>query len=113
LNGADLEGIPISDESIPILQYKPDPGATLELKGNLKCKSDAPKVCFKQTYIKDANMVMDYFRCKECEQNWICKTCAETCHKGHNLVDFALKHIPSWSCCYCSKKGKCQLLNKE
>lgn len=39
----------------------------------------------------------------------ICKSCAEVCHKGHNVVEYLHAHKPTWGCCYCVKKGTCIL----
>jgi len=114
VNETDGTKIPIPDDNIPIVgHYHPDPGSTLVLQGTLKCKSDAPKQCFKQIFVKGANMSVDYFNCKTCNSNWICKSCADTCHKGHVIVDYLTAHVPTWACCYCVKVGKCTLFKKE
>jgi len=114
VNDTDGTKIPITDDTTPIVgHYHPDPGSTLVLQGHLKCKSDAPKQCFKQSFIKGANMAVDYYTCNTCNTNWICKSCADTCHKGHVIVDYLTQHVPSWACCYCVKIGKCSLYKKE
>jgi len=99
----------VQAENVPLIQYSLDPGSVITVRGKLHCFSDAPKQCFKTTFVKDAGMVMDYFACKDCSFNWICKSCAETCHKGHNVVDYIHAHKPTWACCYCVKKGTCLL----
>jgi len=57
-------------------------------------------------------MTVDYYNCKDCGYNWICKSCAETCHRGHQVSTYILGHVPSWACCYCAKKGKCKLFSE-
>jgi len=106
-------GTIIPSDDVPIVQYHPMPGSKLVIKGRIICKSSAPKQCFKATYVKDANMVMDYFCCKTCGFNWICKSCSESCHKGHQVVPYIQNHKPSWACCYCVKKGTCTLFDEE
>jgi len=117
VNGQDNisrdEQVILKDENIPILQYQPEPGASLIFEGNIRCKSDAPKQCFKTIFQKDSNVTMDYYTCKDCKFNWICKACADTCHKGHNIVDYIQNHKPTWACCYCVKNGKCALFQKN
>jgi len=102
----------IQNEDVPIIQYNIEPGSSIHILGNINCKSDAPKMCFKATYIPDGNMLADYFGCKECGYNWICASCAEVCHKGHTVSNFILGHKPTWGCCNCPKKNKrCLLFN--
>jgi len=114
INGAEGgEGKIISDDNIPIIQFQPEPGASLILLGQLKCKSDAPKECFKFTFVKNGNMKMDYFMCKDCKLNWVCKCCAEMCHNGHNISEYIHDHTPTWACCYCTKGGNCSLGAKK
>jgi len=115
-DGKDEEGIHsqdemvIGDEQRPLLQYKIQQGDLIILKGELLMKSDAPKSCFSTTYEKGKDMVMDYFTCKDCKFNWICKPCAESCHKGHNLSEYITNHKPTWACCYCLKNKRCKLV---
>jgi len=111
--GGDDKSIILRDEGVPIVQFHPEPGASLVLQGKLKCKSDAPKECFKSIYQKDKQFIHDYYTCKDCKTNWICKSCVEVCHKGHNTVDYIQKHSPTWACCYCVKTAKCVLFHKE
>jgi len=103
----------LNNSQVPILQYDPDPGSELVLVGNLLLKSDEPKLCFKCAFEKGTDQVMDYFTCKDCKFNWICKPCAETCHKGHNIVEYILGHKPTWACCYCVKNGKCKIFDSK
>jgi DNA polymerase II small subunit/DNA polymerase delta subunit B len=99
----------VTDEERPVLQYGLEPGAEIVISGPLLLKSDEPKQCFKDVFEKDKGQVMDYYTCKDCKYNWLCKNCAETCHKGHNIAEYITNHKPTWACCYCAKGGKCQL----
>jgi len=107
------EGIIISNDNVPIIQYHPEPGSSLILLGQLKCKSDAPKECFKYAFVKGANMKMDYFTCKDCKLNWVCRSCAEMCHVGHNISEYIHDHTPTWACCYCAKNDNCRISQKK
>jgi len=114
INETEGSKIPITNDTLPIVgHYHPDPGSTLVLQGNLRCKSDAPKQCFKQIYVKGANQAVDYFTCRTCNTNWLCKSCADACHKNHDVVNYLTAHVPTWACCYCIKNGKCTLFKKE
>eukprot|EP01120_Amphizonella_sp_Union-15-10_P004310 TRINITY_DN1493_c0_g1_i4.p1 TRINITY_DN1493_c0_g1~~TRINITY_DN1493_c0_g1_i4.p1 ORF type:complete len:404 (+),score=63.82 TRINITY_DN1493_c0_g1_i4:75-1286(+) len=98
---------------IPIVQYGLMMGSEIIVKGELKLKSDQPKKCFKNLYEPNKGLVMDYYACKDCKFNWICKPCAETCHKGHNISEYIMHHTPNWACCYCVKNGKCTIFEKK
>jgi len=101
-------------EDRPIVQFKVDPGSDIALKGEVHLTSDIPKQCFSQVYDKANNaQKMDYFTCKDCKFNWICKSCAETCHKDHQISTYILEHRPTWACCYCVKNGKCKIVKKK
>jgi len=106
-------GIPITDDSIRIIEtYNPSPGSIFVLQGHLKCAKDAPKKCYKLVHPTLEKVVpIDYFTCRTCTLNWICTTCVECCHKGHDVQSFHLNHLPTWACCYCQKK-KCTLIAK-
>ncbi len=65
---------------------------------------DIAVCCFAQEFKKGENQRVDYFKCSQCNINWICKNCAETCHKGHPIATYMLKFQPSYGCCYCSTK---------
>eukprot|EP00903_Cladosiphon_okamuranus_P021480 g19746.t1 len=48
---------------------------------------------------------VDFFRCGECNLNWLCAACATHCHSQcRDVKPFILNHRPTWGCCYCSKK---------
>jgi len=113
VNNSTGKEIVIEKENVPIVQYRPDPGSILIFKGNLICKSDTPKECFKNIFVKDNQMKMDYYTCKQCKLRRLCKSCAETCHKDHGITEYILNHTPTWGCCYCGKSGFCCLSKKE
>eukprot|EP01098_Paradermamoeba_levis_P011363 TRINITY_DN4857_c0_g1_i1.p1 TRINITY_DN4857_c0_g1~~TRINITY_DN4857_c0_g1_i1.p1 ORF type:complete len:456 (-),score=142.46 TRINITY_DN4857_c0_g1_i1:84-1319(-) len=104
------EDIVLFDENRPLVQYKIDPGDLIYLKGEVQLLSDKPKECFAANFV--AGTKVDYFSCKTCGINWVCRTCAETCHKGHVVTNYIMNHAPSWACCYCPKNKKCTILNK-
>jgi len=103
----------IEDEQRPLREYNIVHGDTFTLQGVLKLKSDQPKQCFSTTFDKSKNMVMDYFTCKDCKFNWICKPCTETCHKGHAISEYISNHRPTWGCCYCVKNKKCKIVDNK
>jgi len=109
--GSKGEETAVYDENRPLIQYKIEPGSELILQGDLKLKSDMPKECLTANFEKD--MVMDYFTCRDCKFNWICKTCAQNCHAGHDTVIYIAKHNPTWACCYCVKNNKCKIINQK
>jgi hypothetical protein len=102
----------VNDDLRPLLQFNIHPGCEVELQGQLQLKSDLPKVCFRAVPF-EKGMSMDYYSCKDCNSNWICKPCAETCHKGHKLTEHLFNHKPTWACCYCFKTKKCCIQNHE
>lgn len=108
-----LEQVILQDLHKPIREYDIPQGTTLELRGEFKLKSDRPKQCFSATFEKGKDMTMDYFSCKDCKFNWVCKPCAESCHKGHTIVEYIANHKPSWNCCYCVKHKKCIIVNSK
>jgi len=101
------EGVLLVDESVPVLQHRPQPGALIVLKGTVLCRSDEPKQCFKSVFKPGDKM--DYFTCVNCKINWICRPCMEECHKGHEIKDYIMDHNSTWACCYCVKNRKCKL----
>jgi hypothetical protein len=112
LMSSQEETVVLQDEERPILQYNPEPGSELVVLGPLKVLSDEPKQCFRDIFVKGKDLLMDYYTCKDCKFNWICKNCAETCHKGHAINDYIMGHKAKWACCYCAKNGKCLLKKK-
>jgi hypothetical protein len=100
----------VLDESRAIVLQRVDPGAVLEVKGEVQFVAEAPKQCFCTSF--KAGDQMDYFACKECGFNWICKNCTDICHKGHTITPYIKNHVPGWACCYCVKYKKCTLAKK-
>jgi len=103
--------VPVIDENRPLIQYQVDHGSEIILKGDLQLKSDLPKECFSAMYEKGKEQVMDYYSCRTCKSNWICKPCADACHKGHDICEYILQHKPTWACCYCVKNKTCEIVN--
>lgn len=93
----------------PVLQFGIKPGSEIAVYGVIRCESDLPKVCFASTFQATENKPMDYFKCKGCKLNWICRPCIDTCHKDHDVVLYIEKHQPTWACCYCGRKKKCAI----
>ena len=82
-------------------------GARLLIVGTFQRTSELPQQCVAKTWNKD--QLYDYFKCNDCNKNWICQSCALTCHKDHTIVSFLKAHKPSFACCYCKKTKCCQL----
>ncbi|CAH1795891.1 unnamed protein product [Owenia fusiformis] len=96
--------------SRPLLQFALKPSSVIALYGKIQCESDLPKQCFATTFQKDAGQKVDYFSCKDCKINWVCRPCMEVCHKEHSATPHIMGHQPTWACCYCPKKKKCRML---
>ncbi|XP_041371626.1 uncharacterized protein LOC121385151 [Gigantopelta aegis] len=94
----------------PIIQFGMKPGTEIVLIQCLKCESDMPKVCFVEQYKTQGSHPVDYFSCTQCGFNWICRSCIQICHQGHDTKPYVMNHKPTWACCYCPKKKKCHLL---
>jgi hypothetical protein len=106
------EEVKIKDEDATIIQLRPEPGSTLCLRGKLQMRSEEPKKCLKATFDPATVEAMDYFTCKTCKLNWLCKNCSESCHVGHEIVIYLKQHKPNWACCYCFKNNCCKLYKK-
>lgn len=69
------------------------------------------KECFKTSF--DANdpetQKCSFLKCDTCGKNWICKTCAETCHAGHSLSPHVAEQPWKSATCYCPKTKCCKL----
>lgn len=91
----------------PVLQYSIKPGTEIRFKGKLVLQCDLPKMCFAATFEQNKSQSVDYFTCRTCKFNWVCRPCSEVCHKGHDIVSHVMNHKPTWACCYCPKKKKC------
>eukprot|EP01119_Soliformovum_irregulare_P019612 TRINITY_DN6250_c0_g1_i1.p1 TRINITY_DN6250_c0_g1~~TRINITY_DN6250_c0_g1_i1.p1 ORF type:complete len:279 (+),score=90.00 TRINITY_DN6250_c0_g1_i1:431-1267(+) len=104
--------IELSDDLCPIHQYSLQQAVNLQLEG-AKFLMDMPKQCFSATFDKENPGTMDYYTCKDCKINWVCKPCMESCHKGHNVCEYIVNHKPTWACCYCVKMKKCTIENSK
>lgn len=111
--GKDDRMVVVKDLHAPLIQHGLVPGATVILEGAVQCKADMPKSCFRQTFREGEKHVVDYFSCRDCKTNWLCKGCAESCHDGHRIVEYIPQHEPSWACCYCFKTKQCKLQPKR
>ena len=65
------------------------------------------------TYTKDGAELYNYFSCKDCKINWVCEQCKDNCHKAHETLPHLQQHRPNFACCYCVKKGLCQIKHKK
>lgn len=85
-------------------------GWALIVDGPVLLASEEVKPCFAVAYDRpgrDPQERVDYFTCSQCQLNWVCSSCASHCHRECREVrPFALKHLPSWGCCYCRKKAR-------
>ena len=91
-------------------------GWALVVDGPVLLKSEEVKPCFAVEFAQhhkgedgkgdgNAQQRVDYFRCGECNLNWLCAACATHCHSQcRDVKPFMLNHLPTWACCYCSKK---------
>jgi hypothetical protein len=75
-------------------------GSTIEIYGEIKCKSDMPKKCMKVDFDLAAKLHYNYYKCSTCKLKWICESCSEACHKsqGHEIQIFLQDHVPDWAC---------------
>lgn len=76
-------------------------------------ESEKPLECMTLKYDKDPIATFNYFSCKTCKTNWICESCRDGCHKGHELLPHLMNHRPTWACCYCMKNKLCKIKNKN
>lgn len=111
---------PISEATQTIFSQSPGgrigAGWALVVDGTVLLASEEVKPCFavefarRQEGVKGkgegaAQQRVDYFRCGECNLNWLCAACATHCHsRCRDVKPFILDHLPTWACCYCSKK---------
>ena len=104
--------IPITDEHGPILEllaFEAEPGCAIVMRGPLALKSNTVEPCFTTAPFEKGVSKTDYFTCKTCNLNWICRGCHISCHKskGHETVPYLMNNTPTWKCCYCAKKKIC------
>lgn len=95
-------------------------GWALVVDGAVLLASEEVKPCFAREFGRqigknDPAGRVDYFWCKECKLNWLCSACAAHCHREcKGVKPFMMNHLPTWACCYCSKKRSkigCKLAN--
>ena len=102
LDGSDASTeTALTDETKTITQYKIEQGSLIALKGDVVfdkydlsyvlqgviltfLDSDKPKGCLTRWFVKDSNVLADYFTCVECKLN--CKSFLKT---TNNSVDCA------------------------
>ncbi|XP_021358562.1 E3 ubiquitin-protein ligase TRIM62-like [Mizuhopecten yessoensis] len=94
-------------QSRPVLEHSMKPGSEIAIYGKIILESDMPKKCFQQVFEEGNPQSVDYFCCKQCAFQWICRSCMEVCHQGHETVPYIMNHQPAWACCYCPKKKTC------
>ncbi|KAL4227597.1 hypothetical protein ACF0H5_013039 [Mactra antiquata] len=86
----------LNDNCMLGLQYGMKPGSVIVIHGSIKLESDLPKKCFVQVYKSVAEIPkVDYFSCKECNFKWICRSCMEVCHQGHEVSPYIMQHQPN------------------
>jgi hypothetical protein len=80
-------------------------GWCVQLQGKVTLHSQRAVPCIKEEFEANKNMKQDYYHCRDCQKNWICKGCSESCHKqkGHSVQLMVKGHLPRFACCYCSK----------
>nr|XP_054754474.1 uncharacterized protein LOC129260531 [Lytechinus pictus] len=98
----------LHSESIPVLEYGIQPGCDIVIFGEVKLRSELPRPCFTALF-EEGEEKMDYFTCKDCSFNWVCRSCRDHCHKDHETTPYVMGHQPTWACCYCPRKKKCLL----
>ncbi|CAD8057982.1 unnamed protein product [Paramecium primaurelia] len=86
-------------------------GSIIVVISNINLKSSQPKECITYKFNKDK--LVDYFSCQQCKIHWVCQTCKDFCHQGHQLSIYRQQVKPDWACCYCVSKGFCKALNKN
>lgn len=107
-NGTTFPDVCVLDsQSMPVLHNSMAPGSEIVIFGEVIFESDLPKQCFSTMYKKEEDQVVDYFLCQHCNFKWICRSCMEVCHKGHEIKPYIMNFHPSWACCYCPKNKKC------
>jgi hypothetical protein len=115
--GAMQQVILIKDVNQPWQSYKLAQNSTIYIGGGpIVFESDKPMECMSVGFkAEDQHVKYNYFSCKTCNTNWICETCRKGCHddKGHVTLPHIQQHRPTYACCYCMKRGLCQIKNKK
>lgn len=103
-----------SKQRQPLTQiYDIFPGSIIAMLGTPIVKVQT-KECFKTSFdpAEEESHKCEFKKCVDCNKNWICKTCAESCHNGHTLTLHVAEQPWKSPVCYCSKTGKCTLFKK-
>ena len=101
--------VPLELNTKPVIECGLQPGGSILISGQILQKSDLPKQCIIKTFTPGTKV--DYSTCTTCNINWVCETCAETCHAKHDTKPYIAGHSPQWACCYCPKKKFCTIKN--
>ncbi|KAI6660784.1 Tripartite motif-containing protein 12A-like [Oopsacas minuta] len=112
VKGAEAESdsiIQLELNTKPVIECGLQPGGEIRITGQLLQRSDLPKQCIIKTFT--VGNKVDYSTCTTCNINWVCETCAETCHAKHDTKPYIAGHSPQWPCCYCPKKKLCKIKN--
>eukprot|EP00457_Paulinella_chromatophora_P008617 gb/GEZN01008657.1/.p1 GENE.gb/GEZN01008657.1/~~gb/GEZN01008657.1/.p1 ORF type:complete len:447 (-),score=75.43 gb/GEZN01008657.1/:62-1354(-) len=88
-------------------------GAEFVISGEIKLQSKQLPKCLTADWTLETAQPHDYYQCKTCNLNWVCKACSEVCHRGHDVRVFMRSHKPSYACCYCMQKRKCIIENSR
>eukprot|EP00009_Paramoeba_aestuarina_P007938 CAMPEP_0201524062 /NCGR_PEP_ID=MMETSP0161_2-20130828/21089_1 /ASSEMBLY_ACC=CAM_ASM_000251 /TAXON_ID=180227 /ORGANISM="Neoparamoeba aestuarina, Strain SoJaBio B1-5/56/2" /LENGTH=240 /DNA_ID=CAMNT_0047923331 /DNA_START=154 /DNA_END=873 /DNA_ORIENTATION=+ len=107
LFGSDEKGKGKEEDSAIYLKEKvaivlcsdppPPQGSTISVMGGVTLESDKPKQCFTQLPFEKGKSQCSYYTCLTCKKmNWICATCVDVCHKGHETKPYILDHKPNW-----------------
>ena len=103
----------VEDDSAPIPSFSPtgriEAGWLLEVEGDFQF---AAEKCFVDMFAP--GLSCKYFTCETCDMNWVCESCANSCHSGHTLRVFT-ETVPTYAACYCGKKNRknCELRKRK
>ena len=106
-----MEGstVTLSSQSttFPFTQTEPIPSYSLVISAVVKER----KFCLRYRFVK--GMRESFYRCKTCNVRFICSTCAEVCHHGHD-IEKEMEMTCANAVCYCCKSPnqECQLTLK-
>ncbi|ELP95241.1 hypothetical protein EIN_430470 [Entamoeba invadens IP1] len=93
----------LSSTTFPFILTQPTTPLSITISSQIKEK----KLCIRYRFVK--GMVETFYICHTCNVKFICSSCAETCHVGHDIA-LHLKIPCSNAVCYCQRsKVKCQL----
>ncbi|CAM9142777.1 unnamed protein product [Scytosiphon promiscuus] len=103
----DVRTQPIADATQTVFSQCPggriSAGWALVVAGTVVLASEEVKPCFAVEFAKRKRG--SSVNGSGCKLNWLCASCATHCHGGcRDVKPFMLNHLPTWACCYCSKK---------